>query len=273
MTMKTSIKALRLMTALALLLISAQIPAFSQNAGRPPVPPQGASRTQTQGQDAGKASVRTDYIDADEMPDASVFLPAPPKPGDPLFDSDLVYYEWGKSMRPTERGQRAQDDAKSSLDYLAQILEPAVGVRISNEQTPNLYRLLSKSMTTANNANRKAKDFYKRTRPYVEFDEPTGVPEEERGSRRSASYPSGHTTRGWTVALVLSELLPDKASEILKVGYEYVTSRVIVGFHYETDVQAARTAASGAVAVMHSDKEFQKDMKKARKELARLGLR
>ena len=74
-------------------------------------------------------------------------------------------------------------------------------------------------------------------------------------------------------ALVLAELLPDKASDILKVGYEYGTSRVIVGFHYQTDVQAARTAASGSVAVLHSDKEFQKDMKKAKKELAKLGLR
>ena len=273
MTMNASTKSLRV-TLAALGLLFVLLSAGAQEAGRPPVRPQDANRVQAQAQQsAGSASVRADYIDADEMPDASVFLPAPPKQGDPLFDSDLVYYEWGKSMRATERGQRAHDDAKSSLDYLAQILEPAVGVRISNESTPNLYRLLSKSMTTANNANRKAKDFYKRTRPYVEFDEPTGVPEEERGSRRSASYPSGHTTRGWTVALVLSELLPDRASEILKVGYEYGTSRVIVGFHYQTDVQAARTAASGAVAVMHSDKEFQKDMKKARKELSRLGLR
>ena len=176
MTMNASTKSLRV-TLAALGLLFGLLSAGAQEAGRPPVRPQDANRVQAQAQQsAGSASVRADYIDADEMPDASVFLPAPPKPGDPLFDSDLVYYEWGKSMRATERGQRAHDDAKSSLDYLAQILEPAVGVRISNESTPNLYRLLSKSMTTANNANRKAKDFYKRTRPYVEFDEPTGVP-------------------------------------------------------------------------------------------------
>lgn len=234
----------------------------------------GIANAQQAGDSKAKStSVRTDYLTTDQMPDAYVYLPAPPKPGDPLFAGDLAYYEWGKTMRATERGARAHDDAKSSLDYLAQILEPAVGVRISAEATPNLYRLLSKSMTTANNATRKAKDYYKRVRPYVEFDEPTGVPEEERGSRRSASYPSGHTTRGWTVALVLSELLPDKAEDILKVGYEYGVSRVIVGYHYQSDTEAARNAASAAVAVMHSDKTFQKDVKKARKELSRLGLK
>lgn len=218
------------------------------------------------------ASESTVYLDADELPDAYVYLPAPPKPDDPLFAGDLAYYQWGKTIRATERGARAHDDAKSSLDYLAQILEPAVGIRISNELTPNLYRLLSKSMQTANAATRKAKDYYKRVRPYVEYDEPTGVPEEERGSRRSASYPSGHTTRGWAVALVLSELLPDKSEDILKVGYDYGASRVIVGYHYESDTQAARTAASAAIAVMHSDKVFQKDLKKAKKELTKLGL-
>jgi len=220
-----------------------------------------------------RAFVQADYISADEMPDATFYLPAPPAPDSPLFAGDLAYYEWGKSLRTTGRGARAHDDANSSLDYLASILEPAVGVLISNERTPNLYRLLSKSMTTANNANRKAKEFYKRVRPYVEFDEPTGVPEDEMGSRTSASYPSGHTTRGWTVALVLSELLPERSQEILKAGYDYGVSRVIVGYHYESDIDAARTAASAAVAVMHSDKEFIKDMKKAKRELSRLGLK
>lgn len=224
-------------------------------------------------QEKENASVSTEYLTEDELPDAFVYLPAPPKPDDPLFAGDLAYYEWGKTIRPTERGQRAHDDAASSLDYLTEILQEAVGTRISNEATPNLYRLLSKSMRTANSANKKAKDYYKRVRPYVEFSQPTGVPEEEMGSRRSASYPSGHTTRGWTVALILSELLPDRSQEILKVGYEYGVSRVIVGYHYQSDVQSARTAASAAVAVMHSNKEFQKDMKKAKKELSRLGLR
>ena len=233
---------------------------------------QDAGRAQD-GRRAGGPSVSTTYIADEDMPDATVYLPAPPGPGDPLFAGDLAYYEWGKGIRATERGARAHDDARSSLNYLAEIMEEAVGTRISNESTPNLYRLLSKSMTTANNATRKAKNHYKRVRPYVQFSEPTGVPEEEAGSRNSASYPSGHTTRGWTVALILAELLPDRSEDILKVGYDYGESRIIVGYHYQSDVQAARAAASAAVAVLHSDKDFQKDLKKAKKELSRLGLR
>ena len=231
-----------------------------------------ATQTQAQaGTEQRGASSSTAYMSEDELPDASVFLPSPAKPGDPLFEGDLAYYAWGKSVRGTERGTLAHDDASSSLSYVAKRLEPAIGFLISSETTPNLYRLLSKSYTTTNNANKKAKDFYNRKRPYVEFNEPTGVPEGERGSRNSASYPSGHSTRGWTIALVLAELLPECSDQILKVGYEYGESRVIVGYHYQSDVDAARIAASAALAVVHSNEEFQQDMALAKDELRKLG--
>ena len=157
------------------------------------------------------------------------------------------------------------------MSYIARRFEPALGFLFSAETTPNLLRLLSKSYTTTNNANKKAKDYYNRKRPYVEFNESTGVPEGERGSRNSASYPSGHATRGWTMALVLAELFPEKAEEILKVGYEYGESRVIVGYHYQSDVDAARIAAAAALAVIHANPEFQNDMELARQELKKLG--
>ena len=217
------------------------------------------------------SSEATAYLADEELPDATVFLPSPTKPGDPLFQGDLAYYAWGKTVRDSQRGTVAHDDASSSMTYIARRFEPDLGFLFSADTTPNLLSLLSKSYTTTNNANKKAKDYYKRKRPYVEFSEPTGVPEGERGSRNSASYPSGHATRGWTMALVLAELFPEKAEEILKVGYEYGESRVIVGYHYQSDVDAARIAAAAALAVVHANPEFQNDMELARQELKKLG--
>ena len=234
--------------------------------------PSQAQQVQAQADAAQRgASSSTAYMTEDELPDASVFLPSPSKPGDPLFEGDLAYYAWGKGVRETQRGTVAHDDASSSMSYVARRLEPAIGFLMSAETTPNLLRLLSKAYTTTNNANKKAKDYYNRKRPYVEFDEPTGVPEGERGSRNSASYPSGHSTRGWTIALVLAELMPEKSEQILKVGYEYGESRVIVGYHYQSDVDAARIAASASLAVLHSNEEFQRDLQLAREELRALG--
>ncbi len=72
---------------------------------------------------------------------------------------------------------------------------------------------------------------------------------------------------------MLSEVNPDHAEAILKAGYEYGQSRVIAGYHFQSDVDAARLAAAAAVARLHNDKTFQKDLAKAKKEYARLSSR
>jgi acid phosphatase (class A) len=44
-----------------------------------------------------------------------------------------------------------------------------------------------------------------------------------------------------------------------------------VGYHYQSDVDAARIAASAALAVLHANEEFQNDLELAREELRKLG--
>ena len=91
-------------------------------------------------------------------------------------------------------------------------------------------------------------------------------PEDEEELRNEGSYPSGHTVRGWGAALVLSTINPARQNEILTRGYEYGQSRVIAGFHYQSDVDAARMAASACYARMQNDKLFRKQMKRAQRE-------
>ena len=228
------------------------------------------SKSQTSGTSADA------YLPTAVLPDAMAYIPAPPKPEDPRFAGDKAYYEWGKSMRGRARGRIATMDAATSMEYMSQLFEEAIGLKFSEEKTPNLYRLLSRSVKTSAAENRKIKSYFNRVRPYVEFNENTGVPNHEESLKQSQSYPSGHTTRGWTMALILSELLPERSQDILEAGYRYGASRVVVGYHYQSDVQEARAAASAAVAVLHSDKEFLRDMKKAKKEidsLSRFGKR
>ena len=221
--------------------------------------------TVKQGQSSEASAKR--YFQTASLPDAVAIIPAPVKTDDPRFAGDKAYYEWGKTLREKSRGRIAKEDAASSMDYMSRLFEEAIGLRFSEELTPNLYRLLSKATKTSSAANKKIKSYYSRIRPYIEFSEPTGVPEDEETHRKSASYPSGHTTRGWTMALILSELLPERSQDILEAGYRYGASRVIAGYHYQSDVQEARTAASGIVAVLHSSDEFRKDMRKAQKEI------
>jgi acid phosphatase (class A) len=104
----------------------------------------------------------------------------------------------------------------------------------------------------------------------VQYREATAVPVEEEELRHSGSYPSGHSARGWAIALVLAEINPANQDAILKRGLDYGESRVIAGYHYQSDVDAARLAASAAVARLHADDAFAKQMVKAKKEFARI---
>lgn len=60
---------------------------------------------------------------------------------------------------------------------------------------------------------------------------------------QSPSYPSGHTTYGYTGALLLGLLVPERYPEMVARGAEYGSSRILVGAHYAMDVLGGRTLA------------------------------
>jgi hypothetical protein len=59
----------------------------------------------------------------------------------------------------------------------------------------------------------------------------------------SPSYPSGHTTYGYTGVVVLAVLVPERYLQLMVRGAEYGNDRIIVGAHYAMDVLAGRTVA------------------------------
>ena len=60
---------------------------------------------------------------------------------------------------------------------------------------------------------------------------------------KSPSYPSGHTTYGYTGAVLLAVLVPERYPQMIVRGAEYGNDRIIVGAHYAMDVLAGRTLA------------------------------
>jgi hypothetical protein len=64
----------------------------------------------------------------------------------------------------------------------------------------------------------------------------------------SPSYPSGHTTYGYTSALLLAILVPERYAQMIVRGAEYGNDRIIVGSHYAMDVLGGRTLALYDVA-------------------------
>ena len=216
------------------------------------------------------------YFNVDEMPDLIKCLPSPPDTIGEHFAHDIMRYFWGKQQRLNpERAAIARRDAVWSYDALFAEMSVPFGLTISREGTPEIWKLLETSLTTTDQMRVAPKAHYHRMRPYVRFHEHIltyDAEEDEVELGKEGSYPSGHTMRGWTTALLLAEINPSAANEIYARGWMYGESRVIVGAHWQSDIDATRVAASIGYAALQTSHEFRRQMHKAQAEFLRLTL-
>lgn len=211
------------------------------------------------------------YLEESEVANSLDLLPAPPEAESILFLYDKARYDWGKLQRNTERGDQAVQDARVDGNGVPMAFSEAFGVAISKETTPEIHKLVINMREDAGDlATRHAKNRYMRVRPFAFFNEMTCNPEQQKELSTNGSYPSGHTSIGWATALVLAEINPNRQNEILKRGFEMGQSRVICGYHFQSDVDAARIVASGVVARLHASEGFMAQLKKAKDEFAKL---
>jgi len=210
------------------------------------------------------------FLEPRQAPDASRYLPAPPDTTSVAFLYDYSRYQWGRAQRVSARGRQADFDSYWQPDSIMKGFARSFGLLITKQTAPVTYELISKVCEDAELGVIRAKKRYMRKRPYVQFNDHPADRTQEEELRFTGSYPSGHSARGWATALILSELRPSKQNEILKRGYDYGESRVIEGYHYQSDVEASRLAASAVVARLHADAAFMRQLDKARKELAPL---
>lgn len=211
------------------------------------------------------------FVDADSMPHIERILPTPPDTASMNFFNDYVQYQWGKTLRGTERGRQAATDAElEDFEFFLGGFADAFGLKITREGTPELFNLFFWTKNDACNTTYRLKKSTYRKRPYVQFREGTLIPEEEEDHYKSSSYPSNHSAAGWATALLMVEINPAAQDAILKHGYEYGQSRVIAGYHYQSDVDHARLAAAAAIARVHTEPFFQKQLAKAKKEYEKI---
>lgn len=210
------------------------------------------------------------YFTTEEMPDLIKCLPAPPDTTSEHFVHDIMRYIWGKQQRlDPERAAIARRDAVWSYEALFAEFNVPFGLTISKTETPEIWKLLETSLLTTDQMRVAPKKFYNRKRPYVRFNEHILTydnEEDEVELGREGSYPSGHTARGWTTALLLAEINPANADTIFARGWMYGESRVIVGAHWQSDVDATRVAASIAYSRLQTSRAFRDQMERAKAE-------
>ena len=217
---------------------------------------------------AQKKAAVPSFLTDGEMPDATRFVEAPPELNSTEFQHDVYYYQWGKEQRaiPEVAKQAAYDEAARTSEAFSQ----AAGLTISPEQTPEIFKLVEGVRQDANKANTRAKKYYRRKRPFAHFNEPSLVTDYDSVEMHTFSFPSGHATRGYAYALALACIVPDSTDALLARARQYAVNRVVCGRHYMSDVDASLFVADAVLCRLASNKAFQKQLKKARKEYARI---
>lgn len=210
------------------------------------------------------------YYDADHIANGVAYLPEPPAmdASSPEFAYDMDRYIWGKSVRDTELGIKAKFDVNTDFDVLMGEFSRAVGQRITAEYTPTLYSLLQKAVEISDNACKKAQEHYARQRPYDFFKEDAFTFENQSNLSSTGSYPSVHSARTWTTALLLVAMQPERQDTILKVGFDLGQSAVIAGVNWQSDVDAGRLTSSAALSRMLSNPNFMDLIQEAQNEFA-----
>jgi len=209
------------------------------------------------------------YLKRSQLPDMSGVLPPPPAQGSAAFAADEEAYRAAGPLADTPRWALAARDANLDFPAADGVFSCALGMPISESATPHLYTLLRRTLVDALHATDSAKEKYRRPRPFMVTHDPTCTPDwEGRMAAESESYPSGHASVGWSWALELAQIAPDRATAVLRRGYEFGLSRVVCRVHWKSDVEAGRTVGAATVSRLHADPVFAAQMAEAKKEIA-----
>ena len=200
-----------------------------------------------------------------DPPPTLQLLPPPPAAGSARQADDEAIFKTTRALQGSPRWKLAASDA--DLTQGASLFACAIGQNLSANDAPTLFMLMRRVALDDRAIVDAPKDHYARPRPFIGRDAPICVPK-DASLVKSASYPSGHSTLSWSWGLILAELAPDRATDIMMRARSIGESRVVCGVHYASDVEAGRTNGAMLVAALHGDAAFRVDLDKARAELA-----
>jgi acid phosphatase (class A) len=208
------------------------------------------------------------YLDPKALPNSLALIPPPPLAGTAALAHDEEVAKSTFGLRDTPRFTLAASDFDLKLPHLIGDFSCALNAPITKENAPYLYSLLSRSFSDLAMSTYAAKNHYQRKRPFQENNAPIAVPDARNFLEKDPSYPSGHTAVGWGFALILAELEPDRAEEILDRGRAFGESRIVCNHHWYSDVVWGRFMGAATVARLQGDPTFRADLEAARAELA-----
>jgi acid phosphatase (class A) len=181
---------------------------------------------------------------------------AVPAPGSPEAAADLAAVLGAQRARTPEDVARAASEEELSLEDFAAVL----GTTFDVARHPLTEALLARAVAASRPCVGAAKAAHARPRPYVA--DARVSPSVSR--EPTASFPSGHATRGALMGAVLAELAPERREALLRRGAQIGDDRVIAGVHYPSDVAAGQRLGAAVARALLADPAFRAALDEAR---------
>jgi len=229
--------------------------------------------------------------------DAVAMLPPPPAADSAQQRSDIeAVLQAQRNAKLVGTTARAVADAEGTCTRFSDVL----GEELKSPAAEAALRFLSGAAGNAAAVANAPKTYWKRPRPYMASSavermadvmpgalpvDPKCLPpeppprDEAEAARRQAekdrlqrerdytSYPSGHATFGTICAILLADVVPEKRAELFARARQYGESRMIVGAHFPSDVEAGRVAGTVGAALLMQNPVFQRQWAERRLEL------
>jgi acid phosphatase (class A) len=207
----------------------------------------------------------TRYLKESGIPDMVRVLPTAPPAGTPRDNADRVIFKTTRALQDSPRWKLAQSDNDMSVTGMLAAFRCAIGMTVTRGNAPHFAALLDRVSEDANVLTGPPKAHYHRDRPFLKDAGPVCVMRPD-----TPDFPSGHSTFGWATGLILAEIMPDRASEVLTRGRSFGESRVVCGVHTASAVEGGRVVGAALVATLNSIGEFRGDLEAVKAELAGL---
>lgn len=190
----------------------------------------------------------------------SNLLPPPPAAGSAAAQHDLQVVLATQQSRTDADMAAAKADTERSVFRFADVL----GAGVQAKALPKTAAFFARTTAFDKEAVKEAKNFWQRPRPAAVS---KGVHPLAKEKDNDWSYPSGHATFGYTTAVLLAKMLPEKRAAIFARADVYAEHRIVMGAHFPSDIEAGHLAGTVIAAEVMQDPGWKQDYEAARLEL------
>jgi acid phosphatase (class A) len=220
---------------------------------------------------AGGAPVRPAprliYLSPAFLANPGLIVPPPPVAGSAEAMRDLAAVMTIQAAANAERiALAASDDKIETVWRFSDVLQGFDAAKL-----PLTDKLFTAARNDQNFEGNVFKPYFARPRPFdVDPNINTCVP--SFYGKPPRSYPSGHATLGYSLGIILANLIPEKAGVILERARVYGESRVVCGVHFPSDIVASQALGTAVALELMRNPAFKADFDAAKAELVAAGL-